>query len=63
MTRMQTRPKRKGKKKKRSDGPRTCRQKCSDCGGVQTIQRCELNRAARLHCPLCGGPLNWFREA
>ena len=38
MSRRQTSPKRKGEKK-RSDGPRECRQKCSDCGRVQTISR------------------------
>lgn len=32
--------------------------KCSDCGRIEPTSRYELLRAARLRCPICGGPLN-----
>jgi hypothetical protein len=50
-------------KNKRTRGPRTCRQKCSDCGRIHAIERVEQWRAARLRCSDCGGPLNWIRQA
>jgi hypothetical protein len=50
-------------KNKRTRGPRTCRQKCSDCGRIETVSRWDLLRAVRLRCPACGGPLNRLREA
>ena len=50
-----------GKKRKR--GPRTCRQKCSDCGRIETVSRWDLLHAARPRCSACGGPLNRLRQA
>jgi hypothetical protein len=36
---------------------------CSDCRKVHTVRTKDVYHAARIRCPLCGGPLNRGNEA
>jgi len=63
MRSMRKDPKRRKRKRKRDLRPRPCRQKCSDCGRIETVSRWDLLHAARLRCPACGGPLNRLSQA
>lgn len=52
---------RKRSKKARKER-RGVRCRCSSCGRRSLRLRAELHRAARVHCEVCGGPVNRIRD-
>ena len=56
-------PQRRFRRKPRCSGKGTCWLTCSSCGRIEELHRWVLARPAKPRCPVCGGPLNRFREA